>query len=88
MSLGEILSIIRDAVNTAAVLAAPVLAATAGLGIGISILQAATQIQEQSVSFIVKIVSVGLIIVLLSSWGITLMMDYTNRIFEIMSNLS
>lgn len=87
MSQGEILSIVRDSVLTAAVLAAPILTVTAVVGIAISIIQAATQIHEQSLSFILKIVAVGLIIVLLSSWGMTMMMDYIQRVFDTMSRL-
>ena len=82
MSQGEILSIVRDADLTA-----PILTVTAVVGIAISIIQAATQIHEQSLSFILKIVAVGLIIVLLSSWGMTMMMDYIQRVFDTMSRL-
>jgi flagellar biosynthetic protein FliQ len=87
MSQGEILNIVRDAVMTAATIAAPVLIVTAVVGIAVSVIQAATQIQEQSVAFILKIVAVGLVIALLSSWGITTLLDYTGRIFDSMNSL-
>lgn len=87
MSQGEILNIIKDAIMTASTVAAPVLIVTAVVGIAVSVIQAATQIQEQSVAFILKIVAVGLVIALLSSWGITTLLDYTGRIFDSMSSL-
>ncbi|HHW24121.1 MAG TPA: flagellar biosynthetic protein FliQ [Bacillota bacterium] len=87
MSQGEILTVLRDAVLTAAILAAPILIVTAAVGVTISIIQAATQIQEQSVSFILKILAVGLVILLLSSWGITQVTDYMHRIFDMIARV-
>lgn len=87
MSQGEIVNIFKDAILTAALIAAPALIVTAVVGLAVSIIQAATQIQEQSVAFIFKIVAVGFVILLLSSWGITTMLDYTGRIFDSMSHL-
>ena len=63
-------------------IAAPFLAVTAVIGLVVSIVQAATQIQEQSIGFILKIVAVGLILILLGSWIATIMSDYTQRIFQ------
>jgi Flagellar biosynthesis pathway, component FliQ len=88
MSQGEILNIFKDAIMTAALLAAPALVVTAVVGLAVSIIQAATQIQEQSVSFILKLIAVALVILLLSSWGITTMLDYMGRLYDSMSHLS
>lgn len=65
------MGIIKDAVTTALIIAAPFLIVTAGIGLVVAVVQAATQIQEQSIAFIVKIVAVGLILILLGSWLIT-----------------
>jgi flagellar biosynthetic protein FliQ len=88
MTQGELINILKDAIMTAGILAAPVLIVTAVVGLAVSIIQAATQIQEQSISFVLKIVAVGLVILLLASWGITTMLDYMDRIFDSMSYLS
>ena len=85
---GRVINILKDAIMTAGILAAPVLIVTAVVGLAVSIIQAATQIQEQSISFVLKIVAVGLVILLLASWGITTMLDYMDRIFDSMSYLS
>ena len=76
------MGIIKDAVTTALIIAAPFLIVTAGIGLVVAVVQAATQIQEQSIAFIVKIVAVGLILILLGSWLITGMLDFTLRIFK------
>lgn len=88
MSQDELISIFKDAIMTAALIAAPALVVTAVVGLAVSIIQAATQIQEQSVAFILKLVAVGLVILLLSSWSITTMLDYMGRIFDSVSHLS
>ncbi|MFA6729976.1 MAG: flagellar biosynthetic protein FliQ [Eubacteriales bacterium] len=82
MSQGDLMGIIKDAVTTALIIAAPFLIVTAGIGLVVAVVQAATQIQEQSIAFIVKIVAVGLILILLGSWLITGMLDFTLRIFK------
>jgi flagellar biosynthesis protein FliQ len=88
MTQGEIINFVKDAIMTAVLLVAPILIVTAVVGLAVSIIQAATQVQEQSIGFILKLASVGITILLLASWGLTKMLDYTGRIFESMSRLS
>ena len=87
MSHTDITFIIRDAIVTALILAAPFLAVTAFIGLFIAFIQAATQIQEQSIPFIIKIVSVGLILVFLGAWLIYIIMDFAQRIFQNINGL-
>ncbi|HAN20847.1 MAG: hypothetical protein A2Y15_04800 [Clostridiales bacterium GWF2_36_10] len=82
MSQTDITYIIKDAIMTMLLIAAPFLAVTAVIGLAISIVQAATQIQEQSIAFILKIIAVGLILILLGSWIFSILIEYTHRIFE------
>lgn len=88
MSQGDLINITRDALTTALLLAAPFLIITAIIGLVVSIIQAATQIQEQSIAFILKIVAVALALFLLSSWLMTTAVDYIKRIFSLISGLS
>jgi flagellar biosynthesis protein FliQ len=55
---------------------------TAAIGLFAAILQAATQVQEQSIPFILKIVAVGLVLLLLGTWIFNEMSDFTQRIME------
>ncbi len=87
MSQGEIVSVLKDALVTALVMAAPFLAVSIGIGILVSVVQAATQIHEQNIGFVVKILAIALALMLLSAWIIAKIMGFTNRIFAGIGNL-
>jgi flagellar biosynthetic protein FliQ len=52
------------------------------VGLLISMFQAATQINEQTLSFIPKIVLVLIVMILAGPWMLALMVDYTERLFQ------
>ena len=52
------------------------------IGLIISIFQAATQINEQTLSFIPKLVGMFLILLLAGPWMLEIMVDYVRRLFE------
>ncbi len=87
MSQGEIVSVLKDALVTALVMAAPFLAVSVGIGILVSVVQAATQIHEQNVGFVFKILAIAVALILLSAWLIAKIMEFTNRIFAGIGNL-
>lgn len=87
MSQGDIVAVLKDALITALLMAAPFLAVSVGIGILVSVVQAATQIHEQNISFVFKVVAIGLILLLLSSWLIAKSMDFTTRVFAHIANL-
>lgn len=84
---GDLLAIAREAVMTGLMVAAPFLIASLIIGVIVSVLQAATQINEQSIVFVPKIVATGLIIVFLGSWIINIMINFTQNIFGFMNSL-
>jgi len=57
----------------------PVLLALLVVGLGVGILQAATQIREAAIGFLAKVVVRGLMLALLGSWAMQNMVDYTQR---------
>lgn len=87
MSQGEIVSVLKDALVTALVMAAPFLAVSVGIGILVSVIQAATQIHEQNVGFVFKILAIAVALILLSAWLIAKILEFTNRIFAGIGNL-
>jgi flagellar biosynthetic protein FliQ len=87
MSQADISNIIRDAIVTALLIVAPFLLVTAAIGLIAAVLQAATQIQEQSIPFILKIVSVCLILLLLGTWIFNEMSDFVQRVMEKINGL-
>jgi flagellar biosynthetic protein FliQ len=82
MSVAQVVQIIQAAMTTMLKVSAPVLLVSMAVGLVISILQAATQIHEQSVAFVPKLVAIAVILVVLGSWMMENMKDFTYYIFE------
>ncbi|SFN63240.1 flagellar biosynthetic protein FliQ [Izhakiella capsodis] len=72
----------HDAMMLALSVAAPLLLAALFSGLVISILQAATQINEQTLSFIPKILAVICTIVIAGPWMLNLLLDYMRTLFS------
>jgi flagellar biosynthetic protein FliQ len=60
-------------------LAGPMLIAALAVGVVVGVLQAATQINEASISFLVKLIAMGIILVSLGSWSGRQIVEYTER---------
>ena len=86
MTQGDILGILRDALYTAFIIAAPVLLISVLVGLVVSIIQAATQVHEQTISFVPKIIAIALVLVAGGSWMLTQLSDFTHRMFEFALN--
>ena len=69
-----------DALVLALILAGPIMAIGMIVGLGISIFQAVTQLQEQTLSFVPKIVAMGLAAAFFIPWLTTRMVEYTQRL--------
>ncbi|WP_258359712.1 flagellar biosynthesis protein FliQ [Moorella sulfitireducens (nom. illeg.)] len=76
-----VIHLAREALTTALMLAAPALGLSLVVGVAISILQATTQIQEQTLTFVPKIVAVILGLLLLGSWMLNTLIRFTTEIF-------
>ncbi len=87
MTQGQILDIAREAVMSGLLVAAPFLISSLVIGVIVSIFQAATQIHEQSIVFVPKIVAVGLVIIFMGSWIIHTMVGFTEGIFALVNAL-
>lgn len=77
-----VLKLAQEAMKTTALVAAPVLISTLVIGLVVSIFQALTQINESSLSFIPKMIVVGIVLVLAGPWMMDLMSTYTTQLFE------
>ena len=64
------------------ILSGPMLLAALVIGLIVSIFQAATQINEQTLSFIPKLVGTFLVLILAGPWMLQMMVDYIRRLFE------
>ena len=82
MNNAEALDILRGAILVAVKLSAPVLILSMVIGILISILQAATQIHEQTLTFVPKLMAIVVVFLLTGSWMLTTLQEYTVEIFS------
>ncbi len=88
MSASQILQVVQAAVVTILKVSAPLLLVSMGVGLVISILQAATQIHEQTVSFVPKLVAILVVLMVFGSWMIDSLKDFTTYIFDMIQRLS
>lgn len=88
MSQEMVMSIIKDAIQTGLTIAAPILLVSLVLGLIISILQATTQIQEQTLTFVPKLIAVAVIGVLTEPWMLQKLISFTSRIFDLIANVT
>lgn len=85
MTQDIVMGIFRETIMLAFKLALPVLLVAMIVGLVIAILQAATQIHEQTISFAPKAVAVGLTLFFLAPWMTNEIIDFINFIFDTMS---
>lgn len=79
------MEIFREAIMLTFKLALPILLIAMIVGLVIAILQAATQIHEQTISFAPKAVAVGLALFFMAPWMTNEILDFVNFIFEKMA---
>ena len=72
----------RQALELTLLVSAPLFIAALVTGLVISIFQAATQINEQTLSFVPKLIATFITLVLAGPWMITMMTDFIRRLFE------
>lgn len=87
MTSGQAMDILREAMMVAIKLAGPMLIVGMLVGLIISIFQAATQIHEQTLTFVPKLLIIALLLLMTGSWMIETMQDFVYNLFSIIANL-
>lgn len=80
MTPESVMTIGRTALEITILVASPVLLVTLAVGLTVSIFQAATQINDPSLSFIPKVLAVLITFALAGPWMLTVMTDYMRRV--------
>ncbi|WP_294550128.1 flagellar biosynthetic protein FliQ [uncultured Pseudoflavonifractor sp.] len=80
----EPVDILREGVSVALKIGGPMLLLSMVVGILVAIFQAVTQIHEQSLSFILKLIVVVLILLVGGGWMLETLQDYTRYLFTLM----
>lgn len=76
------IDLIREALTLMLFLSAPILLAALVVGLAISVLQTMTQIQEQTLTFVPKILGMGTMAILVFPWIMTKIMEFSERMFS------
>jgi len=76
MTQGDAIAILRTGLWTIMRLAAPLLLVSLLIGLLIAIFQAATQIHEQTLTFVPKVLAISLLLIILGPWMMTTMTDF------------
>ena len=82
MDQSTVIKVMQDAVTTIMMVSAPPLLIGMVVGIIVSIFQATTQINEQTLAFVPKIIAIFIALLVFGGWMLTNLNDFTLRIFE------
>lgn len=80
MTQNQVLYMAKEAVGVVLLVGGPILGVSLLVGLLVSIFQSMTQIQEQTLSFIPKVLSVAVVILLLGPWMLSVLTAYTSNI--------
>lgn len=81
MGSQAVLTLVQQALFVTVLVSAPLLLTALIVGLVVSIFQAATQINEMTLSFIPKLLAMFAVLVLVGPWMLTTMVDYVQRLF-------
>ena len=87
MDTGMITDVMRDAVGVVIKLGGPMLVLSMLAGVPIAIFQAVTQIHEQTIGFILKVVIIVGVLLLAGGWMLTTLQEYAREVFDLMTQI-
>lgn len=82
MSYAVVVELARGALLIAFKLAGPLLVIALVVGLAVSVIQAVTQVQEQTLSFVPKLIAVGAAFLVLLTWMLHMIVAYTSDLFR------
>ncbi|MBR0090975.1 MAG: flagellar biosynthesis protein FliQ [Lachnospiraceae bacterium] len=86
MTIGDVTQIVSEALWLIIKVGAPVLLISLIVGLVVSVFQTATSIQEQTLTFVPKVLSIFLAIIVLGNWMATEITDYIHALWGNFSN--
>ncbi len=82
MEIATVVDLGRSALWAVMIIASPMLVVALGVGLFIGVIQAATSINEMTLSFIPKLLAMGITLALFGGWQLSMMVDYTRDIYK------
>lgn len=86
MDEAYLITLSQNAITLMLVVAGPILLVSLIIGTIISLIQAATQVNEVTMTFIPKLIAIGLILLLLGSWMMQQILVFTTGVFNSLPN--
>lgn len=87
MTQGQVMELMQRAMLVAFQLTVPLLLVSILIGLVVAIFQAATQIHEQTLTFVPKVLAIALLLLVMGSWMMTVMSDFVSSLFTTIANL-
>ena len=87
MTQDQVLSIFKEALWIVLELCGPLLILSIVIGLIIAILQAATQIHEQTLTFVPKLIVIAVVLLITGPWMMNVLNDFTIKIFDLISKI-
>ncbi len=85
MTQDQALSVFKEALLVILKVGGPILVVSIIIGLLISILQAATQVHEQTLTFVPKLIVIGLILLIAGGWMMNVCSDFAKDVFRLMA---
>ena len=82
MDAASAVDLCRATLMSAVVIAAPMLLVGMAAGVSVGLMQALTQIQDQTVAFVPKILAMAAVLIACLPWLVVRMVDFTQKVFE------
>ena len=86
MDTGQVADLLRDAVGIIIRLASPMLLLSMAVGVLVAIFQAVTQIHEQTIGFVLKLIVVGTVLLVGGGWMLDTLKDFTRQSFTMIAS--
>jgi flagellar biosynthetic protein FliQ len=87
MTDSSVIDIAVQSILLATKLAAPILAVSLAIGLLVGLLQSATQIQEQTLTFVPKLAGIALVLVIAGHWMLSQIIGFTHGLFDMIPRL-
>ncbi|MFZ6744184.1 flagellar biosynthesis protein FliQ [Undibacterium sp. JH2W] len=88
MTPDSVMTLGRQAMEVTLLVSAPLLLVALGIGLVVSIFQAATQINETTLSFIPKLIGIFVTLIIAGPWMLSILMDYMRQMFSSIATMA
>ncbi|MCG9894323.1 MAG: flagellar biosynthesis protein FliQ [Fimbriimonadaceae bacterium] len=82
MDYGSVLEVTRQGFTVALLITLPILAVALFVGLAVSVLQAMTQVQEMTLTYVPKMIGAAIVVMMMGSWMLTTLVRFTQFCFQ------